>query len=150
MPSIVPPPIWRSNAVPTHDIPSSTVILVCCHASRDARCGVHGPALLQAIASFQAKQLARSDLDATDRALWAGLCALPSSHVGGHEFAGNLIFYPTADWFGLIQDQQQVEELLLSYFAAVRDRQQHGGVFAERWVVHMGEKLTRHWRNACC
>lgn len=27
---------------------------------------------------------------------------LPSSHIGGHEFAGTLIVYPRADWYGRV------------------------------------------------
>jgi hypothetical protein len=150
VPSVASPPVWRSTAVSTLGLPSSTVIFVCCHTSRDARCGIHGHTLLRAISSLRSTQLARPDLDAIDRMLWMGLSVFPSSHIGGHEFAGNLIFYPSADWFGLMNDHHQVKELLMSYFAAIRERQENGGVFAELWVARMSAELKRHWRNSCC
>jgi hypothetical protein len=51
--------------------------------------------------------------------IWSSLAAWPVSHVGGHEFAGNAIFYPTGDWFGLLRNENEVQEVLNAYVRAV-------------------------------
>lgn len=60
--------------------------LVCCHRSRDARCGALGPPLVAALSALGAE-------------------VYLSSHVGGHKWAGNVIVYGIdhpahGHWFG--------------------------------------------------
>ncbi|KAI5075599.1 hypothetical protein GOP47_0009675 [Adiantum capillus-veneris] len=57
-------------------------IFVCAHGSRDMRCGVCGPALIQ---RFE-KEIGFRGLDST---VHVRAC----SHVGGHKFAGNVLIY---------------------------------------------------------
>jgi hypothetical protein len=60
--------------------------LVCCHTARDARCGYLGPLLADKLGEM-------------------GEQVYISSHVGGHQYAGNVIVYGTKQpsagtWFG--------------------------------------------------
>ncbi|SCU79724.1 LADA_0B02762g1_1 [Lachancea dasiensis] len=60
------------------------IVLVCGHHQRDARCGLIAPALIEEL-----KDRVESDLAIV-------------SHIGGHKFAGNVIFYK---YLGTNQDQ---------------------------------------------
>eukprot|EP00249_Psilotum_nudum_P009228 c21794_g2_i1 orf=80-1462(+) len=73
-------------------------VFVCCHASRDARCGVCGPAL---VGKFKEHVSARGLEDQ--------VFVSPCSHVGGHKYAGNVIIYSTSlanevvgHWYGYV------------------------------------------------
>lgn len=57
-------------------------IFVCCHGSRDRRCGVCGPPLV-----------ARFKEEVNLRGLQGKVSISPCSHVGGHKFAGNVIIF---------------------------------------------------------
>jgi len=70
-------------------VPFGKIILVCCHASRDKRCGRAGPQVIEVLKTAMSERgISENDL-----------CVLPSSHIGGHEFAGTLIVYPEANWY---------------------------------------------------
>lgn len=69
-------------------------LFVCCHSARDARCGERGPALLAALRDAFRR-----------RGAGAHVAVAATSHIGGHEFAGNVVCYGPAhpcdgDWFG--------------------------------------------------
>ena len=57
-------------------------VFVCVHASRDRRCGVCGPALVQKL-----------DEEVELRGLKERVFVSACSHIGGHKYAGNLIIY---------------------------------------------------------
>lgn len=57
-------------------------IFVCAHGSRDRRCGVCGPALIQKL---------NEEIEL--RGLKDQVFVSPCSHIGGHKYAGNLIIY---------------------------------------------------------
>jgi hypothetical protein len=69
-------------------------VLVCCHQSRDAKCGALGPPLADILARLAEEHGLFGD----------GFRVFISSHVGGHKWAGNVIVYgdTPADghWFG--------------------------------------------------
>nr|BAJ92474.1 predicted protein [Hordeum vulgare subsp. vulgare] len=73
-------------------------VFVCCHGSRDKRCGVCGPAL---ITRFK-EEIEGQGLD--------GQVAVSAcSHVGGHKYAGNVIIFSpdakgevTGHWYGYV------------------------------------------------
>lgn len=68
------------------------IVLVCTHGSRDNRCGRAGPPLLRAIRNVL-----------KDRGIGPEqVKVFASSHVGGHKFAGCIIVYPSADWYGYL------------------------------------------------
>lgn len=57
-------------------------IFVCAHGSRDVRCGVCGPALIEKL---------NEEIEL--RGLKNQISVLACSHVGGHKYAGNVIIY---------------------------------------------------------
>lgn len=77
------------------------LILVCIHASRDAKCGQRGPQIKQALTS----SLVRRNIPNSD------VMVVGSSHIGGHKFAGVLIVYPEGDWYGNM-DPGMVEDFV--------------------------------------
>lgn len=66
-------------------------IFVCAHEARDERCGLCGPPLL-----------ARFRAEIAERGLGDEVFVHQASHVGGHHFAGNILIYPSGDWYGLV------------------------------------------------
>ncbi|KAK9084589.1 hypothetical protein Sjap_025000 [Stephania japonica] len=107
----------------TPEILKGSYVFVCCHGSRDRRCGVCGPPL---VARF------KEEIDV--RGLQGQVSVSPCSHIGGHKYAGNvIIFGPTADgektghWYGYVTPED-VPVLI----------QQHIG---------KGESIDRLWRG---
>lgn len=100
---------------PAPTSPYELLVLVCCHTQRDVRCGQRGPPLVRAIQQWNAAAAAAS-ATAASSASQPHLRVYPTSHVGGHEFAGNLLLYAwkandgenssppllLSDWFGLV------------------------------------------------
>lgn len=84
-------------------------IFVCCHSARDARCGQRGPDLVMALHGSIGRHGASHHL-----------AVAATSHIGGHEFAGNVVLYGPqhpcdGDWFGGLRDvdaEMFVESLL--------------------------------------
>ncbi len=71
--------------------------LVCCHTARDSRCGYLGPLLAEKLGEM-------------------GEQVYISSHIGGHQYAGNVIVYGTKQpcagtWFGGLSADQVPEFL---------------------------------------
>lgn len=73
-----------SSTISRSPLPWSTVILVCCHQARDNRCGRAGP---QVIEEVEDQLASRGSAHST-------IAVLPTSHIGGHKFAGVLVVYP--------------------------------------------------------
>lgn len=77
---------------------SGSHVFVCCHGSRDRRCGVCGPALVK---KFQEEIELRGLKDE--------VFVSPCSHIGGHKYAGNLIIFSSSvqgkvngHWYGYV------------------------------------------------
>ncbi|KAL9229313.1 hypothetical protein vseg_004795 [Gypsophila vaccaria] len=73
-------------------------VFVCAHTSRDKRCGVCGPVLIEKF---------KEEIDS--RSLNDHIFVNACSHVGGHKYAGNLIIFGTneegkviGDWYGYV------------------------------------------------
>ncbi|KAL5548694.1 hypothetical protein UlMin_003925 [Ulmus minor] len=73
-------------------------IFVCCHGSRDRRCGVCGPALVSRF---------RDEIEL--HGLHGKVSVSPCSHIGGHKYAGNVIIFGpningevTGHWYGYV------------------------------------------------
>ncbi|KAG9448575.1 hypothetical protein H6P81_008540 [Aristolochia fimbriata] len=72
-------------------------VFVCCHGSRDKRCGVCGPAL---VTKF------KDEIDA--HGLQGQVSVSPCSHIGGHKYAGNVIIFGPRNgkvqghWYGYV------------------------------------------------
>ena len=96
-------------------------VFVCAHSRRDKRCGVCGPALIDAFRS---------------RIPGAGVEIRACSHVGGHAYAGNVLIFAaragsdvvTGDWYGYVTPND-VDALLETRIRA-------------------GQNLPKIWRGA--
>ncbi|KAG8386009.1 hypothetical protein BUALT_Bualt03G0104500 [Buddleja alternifolia] len=76
-------------------------IFVCCHGSRDRRCGVCGPSV---ISKF------KNEIEL--RGLQGKVTVSPCSHIGGHKYAGNVIIFGpntkkevTGHWYGYVMTE---------------------------------------------
>ncbi|KAM3743938.1 hypothetical protein ACB098_06G014200 [Castanea mollissima] len=76
-------------------------VFVCCHGSRDRRCGVCGPAL---ISRFK-EEIELHGVQST-------VSVSPCSHLGGHKYAGNVIIFGskingevTGHWYGYVSPE---------------------------------------------
>jgi (2Fe-2S) ferredoxin len=97
-------------------------ILICVHMNRDPRCGVCGPPL----ADLFLQQLAERGLDGQ-------VAVHRTSHLGGHEYAGNIVLYPGGDWYGYI-NPADVTRIIEQHIRG-------GKIVVDRWRGRMG--LTR-------
>ncbi|KAG7606234.1 putative thioredoxin-like ferredoxin, Thioredoxin-like superfamily [Arabidopsis thaliana] len=77
---------------------SGSYVFVCCHGSRDRRCGVCGPSLVSRF---------REEIDSC--ALRGEVSVSPCSHIGGHKYTGDVIIYGlninqrvTGHWYGCV------------------------------------------------
>uniref|UniRef100_A0A1J3HZ76 Altered inheritance of mitochondria protein 32 n=1 Tax=Noccaea caerulescens TaxID=107243 RepID=A0A1J3HZ76_NOCCA len=77
---------------------SGSFVFVCAHGSRDKRCGVCGPALMD-----------KFEKEIGSRGLADKIFVLPCSHIGGHKYAGNLIVFSpdsagniSGHWYGYV------------------------------------------------
>lgn len=68
-----------------------THLFVCIHAARDERCGRCGPPVLDALRRALAERGLRD------------VHVHATSHVGGHEWAANVIVYPAGVWYGTVR-----------------------------------------------
>ncbi|PRQ35112.1 putative thioredoxin-like ferredoxin [Rosa chinensis] len=82
-------------------------IFVCSHGSRDRRCGVCGPPLINRF---------REEIDL--HGLQGKMSVRPCSHIGGHKYAGNVIIFGsninkevTGHWYGYVAPED-VPQLL--------------------------------------
>ncbi|KAB1209114.1 Altered inheritance of mitochondria protein 32 [Morella rubra] len=80
------------------EVLSGSHVFVCSHGSRDRRCGVCGPVLIEKL---------NEEIEL--RGLKDQVFVSPCSHVGGHKYAGNVIIYsPGPDgkimghWYGYV------------------------------------------------
>ena len=95
-------------------------IFICTHNSRDPRCGVCGPVLTK---------LWRAEVQ--QRGLSGQVHVHQTSHVGGHQYAGNVLIYPEGDWYGYVTPAgvpRLVEEYIL-----------RGNIVSDLWRGRMGE-----------
>ncbi|PRQ54038.1 putative thioredoxin-like ferredoxin [Rosa chinensis] len=126
---------WASGA---REVLTGSHVFVCAHGSRDRRCGVCGPVLID-------KFIEEAEL----RGLKDQVFVSPCSHIGGHKYAGNLIIYsPGADgkitghWYGYVAPDD-VPELLDEHIGK-------GKIIERLWRGEMGvsaeeaEKVNEH------
>jgi (2Fe-2S) ferredoxin len=95
---------WASGAP---EVFTGSQVFVCAHASRDKRCGVCGPVLIE---KFE-QEIAMRGLK--DQVFVSGC-----SHIGGHKYAGNIIiFSPDSEgkiaghWYGYVTPEDVAEML---------------------------------------
>jgi anti-anti-sigma factor len=94
-------------------------VFVCVHAARDMRCGVAGPPVAEVFqASLEARGLAEQ------------VAVRRTSHVGGHKYAGNLLIFPSGDWYGYVTPVD-VERIIDQHIVA-------GAIVWDLWRGRMG------------
>lgn len=100
-------------------------VFVCCHGSRDRRCGVCGPTLVSRFRD-EIKSLGLQNVSVS-----------PCSHIGGHKYAGNVIIYGsnangevTGHWYGYVAPEDVF--LLLQHHIV------KGKIVDELWRGQMG------------
>ncbi|KAI4348203.1 hypothetical protein L6164_008956 [Bauhinia variegata] len=116
-------------AAGVQDVLSGSHVFVCAHGSRDVRCGVCGPVLIE-------KLNEEIELRGLKDQIFVRAC----SHIGGHKYAGNLIIYsPGPDgkimghWYGYVTPND-VPELLDQHIAK-------GEVIQRLWRGQMGPSV---------
>lgn len=82
----------RPLSLPSTPLPWKKLILVCTHGARDKRCGRIGPQIIEQL-MIELHNRGISECEVAVRS---------SSHLGGHEWAGIVVAYPSADYFGYI------------------------------------------------
>ena len=100
------------KSVPT---PWKYLICVCAHEQRDKRCGRAGPQVIERILSV----LSSGSGSGSGRAVGVDgdVKVVATSHIGGHAFAGTLIVYPIAHWYGQVAARgDSVEKILTEVF----------------------------------
>ncbi|XP_061357526.1 altered inheritance of mitochondria protein 32-like [Gastrolobium bilobum] len=119
---------WSGGGV--HDVLTGSHIFVCAHGSRDVRCGVCGPVLMQKL---------NDEIEL--RGLKDQISVVACSHIGGHKYAGNLIVYsPGPDgkimghWYGYVTPND-VPALLDQHIAK-------GEVIQKLWRGQMGPPIA--------
>ncbi|XP_028116728.1 altered inheritance of mitochondria protein 32-like isoform X2 [Camellia sinensis] len=70
---------WASRVPETL---TGSYVFVCCHQNRDKRCGLCGPVLVE-----------RFKEEIESRSMKHQVFVSPCSHLGGHQYAGNLIIF---------------------------------------------------------
>ncbi|KAG6592105.1 hypothetical protein SDJN03_14451, partial [Cucurbita argyrosperma subsp. sororia] len=101
-------------------------VFVCCHGSRDRRCGVCGPTL---VSRFR------------DEIKFLGLqnevSVRPCSHIGGHKYAGNVIIFRSnangdvsGHWYGYVSPED--------VFLLLQQHIVRGNIVDELWRGQMG------------
>lgn len=78
------------------------VVLICGHGSRDTRCGVVAPLLVDEFEKVLDKWELLYHPETNPDGVKVSIC----SHIGGHAFAGNIIYYPgngePSVWYGRV------------------------------------------------
>jgi (2Fe-2S) ferredoxin len=95
-------------------------VFICSHGNRDVRCGICGPALTKLWCA-----------EVERRKLTGQVYVHQTSHVGGHQYAGNVLIYPEGDWYGYVTPAavpRLIEEHILG-----------GQIVRELWRGRMGE-----------
>ncbi|KAK2661672.1 hypothetical protein Ddye_000246 [Dipteronia dyeriana] len=114
---------WASGV---QEVLTGSHVFVCAHGSRDKRCGVCGPVLMDKL-----------NEEIESRGLKDQIFVSPCSHVGGHKYAGNLIIYsPDSEgktmghWYGYVTPSD-VPALLDQHIAK-------GEIIERLWRGQMG------------
>eukprot|EP01121_Diplochlamys_sp_Union-15-3_P000102 TRINITY_DN10093_c0_g1_i2.p1 TRINITY_DN10093_c0_g1~~TRINITY_DN10093_c0_g1_i2.p1 ORF type:complete len:126 (+),score=21.94 TRINITY_DN10093_c0_g1_i2:349-726(+) len=109
--------------LPTKPLTHKHHLFVCSHKARDIRCGECGPKVYEAILK-----------EITERKLKNEVEIAQCSHVGGHEYAGNLLCYPNGDWFGRLT-AEDIPSLFDEYISK-------GKILTTKWRGRMGLSKT--------
>lgn len=70
--------------------------MVCAHQNKDKRCGYCGPIIADKIEEIVKEKSEQLNYE---------YVVTRVSHIGGHKYAANVIFYPQGDWYGYIKPE---------------------------------------------
>ncbi|KAA1472702.1 hypothetical protein DENSPDRAFT_778607 [Dentipellis sp. KUC8613] len=107
-------------------------LLVCTHAARDCRCGERGPILVDALN----EEIRRRKVSVEMPPVTVG----EVGHVGGHQYAANLLIFPHGDWLGHIQpeDAPGVLDAILDAPYIPHDNVRRPPLYGSHWRGRMG------------
>ncbi|KAI8527000.1 hypothetical protein RHMOL_Rhmol12G0042500 [Rhododendron molle] len=121
---------WASGTVEIEML-NGSYVFVCCHKNRDRRCGHCGPVLVE---RFKEEMLFR--------AAKHQVFVSPCSHLGGHQYAGNLIIFgPRLEgkceghWYGYVTSND-VPVLLDEHI-------EKGKIMERLWRGQMGSDVSK-------
>ncbi|KAJ3073405.1 hypothetical protein HDU98_001589 [Podochytrium sp. JEL0797] len=112
-------------------------LLVCAHTEVDCRCGVQGSALIDSLNHI---------INDPSSALKSKYTVYPTSHLGGHDYAANLIAYPSGNWYGNLAKNGHA----LSDAHSVIDACESNSVLWDHWRGQVGldEATTKRMSDA--
>ncbi|KAF8882111.1 Sucrase/ferredoxin-like-domain-containing protein [Infundibulicybe gibba] len=122
----------HAHTAPVSSPDDEVHLYVCTHGARDCRCGDIGTRVVSAL---RAEIALRAPTDPRARRVRVGEVA----HVGGHQYAANMLVFPHGDWLGLLQpaDIPGVLDAILA--APVRPRDAHDvPLVRQHWRGRMG------------
>ncbi|KAI0049978.1 hypothetical protein FA95DRAFT_1488198 [Auriscalpium vulgare] len=91
----------RAQKVREPNLEDNAVYLyVCTHGARDCRCGEEGTRVADALREEIARR--RS---ADPSGPYGSFVVGEVGHVGGHQYAANLLVFPRGDWFGMLRPE---------------------------------------------
>ncbi|KIL60191.1 hypothetical protein M378DRAFT_1064520 [Amanita muscaria Koide BX008] len=82
--------------------PDEVHILICTHMARDCRGGVRGGAFARTVH----EEIVQRGLFLGDGEKKVKLRLGEVGHVGGHQYAPNVLIYPFGDWYGVLAPEQ--------------------------------------------
>jgi hypothetical protein len=133
----------------------STHIYVCCHMTRDVRCGVIGKVLINQLREYLASP--PEDISALK---YENVEVYGCSHVGGHKYAGNMIIYrpgwKQGVWYGRVLPED-IDSIIRTTVLEGKIIAKHwrGGLPSGRWYpkermsAQEAEEQSREWKCAC-
>ncbi|CAE6516362.1 unnamed protein product [Rhizoctonia solani] len=115
--SIIPRPLQSPGTFgppnPRSSVAKMIDVYVCTHGSRDCRCGDIGGEMVQALRAMKRPDVRVFDIGHALRAMKRpDVRVFDIGHVGGHKWAGNVIVFPSGDWYGNLrpEDMPQLAE----------------------------------------
>ncbi|KAJ6618164.1 Sucrase/ferredoxin-like-domain-containing protein [Mycena sp. CBHHK59/15] len=86
-------------------------IYICTHGARDCRCGDTGGKVFRALREELSRCVLADPHGPASRVILGEV-----GHVGGHQFAANMLVFPQGEWLGLLtpDDVPQVLDIILS------------------------------------
>ncbi|KIK98615.1 hypothetical protein PAXRUDRAFT_823659 [Paxillus rubicundulus Ve08.2h10] len=94
----VEPPLAKGNLETTPSSSDNIHLYVCTHGARDCRCGDMGGAVARAIRNELHRRRQTNPSDPSSRIRLAEV-----AHVGGHQYAANVLVYPHGEWLGKVE-----------------------------------------------
>ncbi|PFH46886.1 hypothetical protein AMATHDRAFT_82398 [Amanita thiersii Skay4041] len=112
-------------------------LYVCTHQARDCRCGDQGRRVVDALLDELGSNKRKTEMEQIGVVVKVG----ETGHVGGHQYAANLLVYPYGEWFGHI-GPAHVPSVLDGIIRAIQEKP-----FAPLGTTSSPLMLAEHWRG---